>query len=152
MIHIKGFIKFNEAYSSNDEISFGAPEVTFGITHNELREILFEITDEFSKLDYTVDNCLQSSIIEKDPNSFVITFFEEARSVFDQKVLYYLEPKIFSLIEEVSEKLGIYDLYISYSDFGESDLYYELVVTKKGSTPTKKIKKYDRTKLYKMKD
>lgn len=139
-------LKYNqfiiESYKDN-EISLGVPSVDFGIKHYELEEILYEITDEFPELDYMVDNSLQSSIIEKDPNSFVVTFFnKKAEFPMDLPVLHYVEPKIFDLISHVNDKLGMYGLEVYFSDFGENDAYYELVITKKGNKPPVNPQRY----------
>jgi hypothetical protein len=135
------FIK--EGYAPDNKVEFGNPPVSFGIKYYELDEILYEITDEFPELDYMVDNSLQSSIIEKDPNSFVVTFYnKKAEFPMNLPVLHYLEPKIIELIGHVNDKLGLYGLEVYFSDFGENDAYYELVITKKGNKPPVNPQRY----------
>jgi hypothetical protein len=108
----------------------------FDITYEQLGDILVYITDEFPQLTYDVDGSIQSSLIFTDYFSFVITFQEQgAQSFFDLEPLHYLEPKIFKLIELVNSQLEHYNLYVSASDFGESDAYYELVISEIGWTP-----------------
>ena len=131
-----------ESYK-DDEISLGAPSVNFGIKHYELEEILYEITDEFPELGYMVDNYNASSIIQKDPNSFIVTFYNKnIDPPMDLPVLHYIEPKIFDLISHVNDKLGMYGLEVYFSDFGENDAYYELVITKKGNKPAVNPQRY----------
>jgi hypothetical protein len=109
--------------------------VSFGINYEQLKNILFYITDEFPNLVYDVDSTIQSSLIKSENQSFIVTFSEQGDTLHDLGVLYYLEPKIFSLIEFVDSQLRAYDLYVSASDFGSSDIYYELVISKIGHTP-----------------
>lgn len=116
----------------------------FGITYEEIQDILHYITDEFPDLNYWVDNSLQSSLIEHDINSFVIIFSENGDNLHDLGVLYYLEPKIWKLIEDVDSQLRAYDLYVAASDFGSSDIYYELVISKVGHEP-KLLTRYGKT-------
>ncbi len=111
-------------------------KVNFGITSDQLDEILYEITDEFTNLDYFIDSSLISACISKDDNSFIIDFYDKnSDNMYDSPPLYYLEPKIFDLISNVNDKLGMYGLEVFYSDFGETDCFYELVITKKGNKP-----------------
>ena len=135
------FIK--EGYTSDSEIEFGNPSVGFGIKYYELDEILYEITDEFQELDYSLDNSSQSAIIQKDPNSFAITFYNKTIDFPSQlPPLYYLEPKIWNLIGHINDKLGMYGLEVYFSDYGENDAYYELVITKKGNEPPVNPQRY----------
>lgn len=119
-------------------------DVNFNIEYDELNDLLTDITDEFTldgyDLVYDIDSSLQSSLIHQDNKSFVITFSEKGESFFDLNVLYYLEPKIWELIRQIDSQLRSHDLYISASDFGESDIYYELVVSELGHTPKYKEK------------
>lgn len=107
----------------------------FGITYQDLDEILLIISDEFPELEYYVEDSLQSSLIEKDDCCFIVTFNEKGIDFPNLPPLHYVEPKIFSLIEDVNSHLGEFGLYIYASDFGQSDAYYELVVCKIGHTP-----------------
>lgn len=109
--------------------------VDFEISYEELSDILHYITDEFDRLIYDVESSIQSSLIEPDENSFVVIFSEEGEHLHDLPILYYLEPKIFNLINLVDSQINQYGLYISASDFGEMDCYYELVVSKIGHNP-----------------
>ena len=133
----------NEGYNSDVEISFDSPPVFFGIKYYEFDEIMYEITDEFQELDYSLDNSLNSSIILRDRNSFVVTLYNKNIDFPSQlPVLHYLEPKIFDLIGHVNDKLGMYDLEVYFSDFGEHDAYYEIVITKKGNKPPVNPQRY----------
>ncbi len=108
----------------------------FGITYQDLSEILYHITDEFSNLEYYVEDSLQSSLIEKDDNCFIVVFNQVGIDFpSDLPALYYVEPKIFELINDVNEHLKEFNLYVYTSDFGENDAYYELVISKIGHTP-----------------
>ena len=107
----------------------------FHISHEELHDILRYITDEFTELIYDVESSYQSSLIFPDENSFIITLSVPGENLYDSPVLHYLESKIFNLIQDVNSQLFSHDLYVSASDFGETDCYYELVISKIGHTP-----------------
>lgn len=107
----------------------------FHISHEELYDILRYITDEFTELHYDVESSHQSSLIFPDDKSFIVTLATPGETFFDLPVLHYLEPGIFNLIEDVNSQLFSHDLYVSASDFGETDCYYELVISKIGHTP-----------------
>lgn len=122
---IKKYLQFitEEVYLTKD----------FGITHQDLDEILLYITDSFPKLEYYVEDSLQSSLIEGDDNCFIVVFNESGyESMVNLPVLHYVEPKIFELIGDVNEHLKEFNLYVYTSDFGQSDAYYELVISKIG--------------------
>lgn len=109
---------------------------TFGINYDDISEIMHYITDEFPELDYWVDNSLQSSLVEKDENCFIITLFHKNTDFpTDLPVLHYIEPKVFELIGDVDAQLRKYNLYVHTSDFGENDAYYELVISRIGHKP-----------------
>jgi hypothetical protein len=123
-------------------------KVGFEITYKELDDILIYITDEFPELIYDIESSSQSSLIwvnntifsnisanTRNDNSFIITFSQDGESMWDLPVLHYLEPKIFSLIGDVNSQLRAYGLYVSDSDFGHTDAYYELVISKIGHKP-----------------
>ena len=114
------------------EISFN--KVGFEITYTELYDILNYITDEFPELIFDIENSNQSSLIMPDSNSFIITFQQEGDTL-NIHALHYIEPKIWQLIRDVSSQLGAYGLYVSDSDFGQADVYYELVISKIGHKP-----------------
>jgi hypothetical protein len=116
----------------NQEISFN--KVGFEITYRELYDILNYIIDEFPELIFDIEKSSQSSLILPDDNSFIITFQQEG-DMFSAGVLHYIEPKIFGLISDVNSQLRPYGLYVSDSDFGQSDIYYELVISKIGHKP-----------------
>lgn len=108
----------------------------FDITHQDLSEILYHITDEFPSLEYYVEDSSQSSLVEKDDNCFIVVFnHKDVDFPSDLPVLHYVEPKIFELINDVNEHLKEFNLYVYSSDFGISDAYYELVISKIGHTP-----------------
>jgi len=103
------------------------------ITYDDLNDIMFEILDDFPELEWYIWNSENSSLLKdkKDDKSFII----ELVNKIDNKVLYYLEPKIWNLISNISNKLGLYNLYVSGSDFGEYDTQYEIVVSEIGHKP-----------------
>lgn len=112
---------------------------TFGIKYDDLSDILFYITDEFPELEWWADNSLQSSLVEKDDNCFIVTFNrKDIDFPNDLPVLHYIEPKIFELIKDVDSQLRGRGLYVYASDFGENDAYYELVISRIGHKPTDK--------------
>jgi len=115
----------------------------FGITYAELGEIMYYITDEFPNLDWSVENSLQSSLIEEDDNCFIIELYDKTIDFpSDMPVLHYIEPKVFELISDVNEQLKSYGLKVYTSDFGSTDAYYELVVTKIDHTPKDTTKRW----------
>jgi hypothetical protein len=133
-MRLKRFSQFlNESWERDSSIIFRGGN-KFDITHGELDDILSEITDEFPELSYSVENSLQSSLINEDNKSFVVILSCEG-DMWDLPVLHYLETKIFGIISDIDSQLRAYDLYVSGSDFGESDAYYELVISKVGHTP-----------------
>ena len=108
----------------------------FGISHQDLSEILYHITDEFSSLEFYVEDSLQSSLIQRDENCFIVVFNQIGIDFpNDLPVLHNVEPKIFELIRDVNEHLKEFNLYVYTSDFGQTDAYYELVISKIGHTP-----------------
>ena len=100
---------------------------------------MFEITDEFTELEWYVEESKYSHLLKEEcSKSFIIELVKNKEENFlssNEYLLYYLEPRIFSLISEISNKLGMYNLYVSASDFGETDESYELVITEIGHTP-----------------
>ena len=108
----------------------------FGITYDELKEIMYYITDEFMNLDWSVEHSSNSSLIEKDDNCFIIELYDKTIDFpTDMPVLHYIEPKVFELISDVSSQLKQYGLEVYTSDFGSTDAYYELVISKIGHVP-----------------
>jgi hypothetical protein len=120
-------------------------KVGFEITYQELYDIIIfsEVgdlnqnawVDEFPELIYDIESSSQSSLITPDDNSFIITFSHYGESMLNLPVLHYIEPKVWNLIKNVNSQLGAYGLYVSDSDFGQSDVYYELVISKIGHKP-----------------
>jgi hypothetical protein len=105
------------------------------LSYNELEDIMFEITDEFPELEwYVVESKYSYLLKEGCSKSFMIELVNK-KSYRDYELLYYLEPKIFTLISEISNKLAIYNLYVSASDFGEGDTQYEIVISEIGHKP-----------------
>ncbi len=108
----------------------------FGVTYSELDEIMYYITDEFQNLGWSVEDSSQSSLIERDDNCFIIELYDKKIDFpSDMPVLHYIEPKVFELISDVSSQLKQYELVVYTSDFGSTDAYYELVISKIGHTP-----------------
>ena len=110
------------------------------LSYDELSEIMFEITDEFTELEWYVEESKYSHLLKEEcSKSFIIELTKNKEEYFgaysNEYLLYYLEPKIFSLISEISNKLAMYNLYVSASDFGETDESYELVITEIDHTP-----------------
>jgi hypothetical protein len=102
------------------------------LSHDELIEIMFEITDEFPELEWYVGESKYSNLLKEEcSKSFIIELVNEK----SYRELYYLEPRIFPLISEISNKLGMYSLYVSASDFAESDTQYEIVISEIGHSP-----------------
>ena len=133
-MRLKRFSQFlNESWERESSFIFRGG-IKFDITHGELDDILSEITYEFPELRYSVENSVQSSLIKEDNKSFVVILSCEG-DMWDLPVLHYLETKIFGIISDIDSQLRAYDLYVSDSDFGESDAYYELVISKVGHTP-----------------
>lgn len=105
------------------------------LSYDELEDIMFEITDEFPELEWYVEESKHSHLLKEGcSKSFMIELVNK-KSYRDYELLYYLEPKIFTLISEISKKLAIYNLYVSASDFGEGDTEYEIVISEIGHKP-----------------
>jgi hypothetical protein len=120
-------------YSVKESVSISK---YFGITYDQLSDVLNYITDEFPQLEYYVEDCSESSLVENDSNCFVVIFNESLIDYpTDLPALYYVEPRIFSLINDVNDQLKQFGLYIYTSDFGQNDAYYELVISKIGHEP-----------------
>jgi hypothetical protein len=109
------------------------------LSYDELNEIMFEITDEFSELEWYVEKSKYSHLLKEEcSKSFIIELVKNKEENFltsNEYLLYYLEPRIFGLISEISNKLGMYNLYVSASDFGETDESYEIVISEIGHKP-----------------
>jgi len=110
------------------------------LSYDELSEIMFEITDEFTELEWYVDDSKYSHLLKEEcSKSFIIELTKSRKEYFDnysdEYLLYYLEPKIFGLISEISNKLAMYNLYVSSSDLVATGDSYELVITEIGHIP-----------------
>ena len=46
----------------------------FGITYDQLGDVLNYITDEFPQLEYYVEDCSESSLVKNDSNCFVVWY------------------------------------------------------------------------------
>lgn len=126
----------------------------FDISYQEISDIMNYILDEFPELEYYIEGSNQSSLINEDENSFIITLQDEDGDIHTLPVLYYIEPKIFNLIQDINSQLGQYDLYVFHSDFGQTDQFYELVICRVGHEPTmiKKNYTWESFKLKRFKD
>lgn len=108
----------------------------YGMSYDDIRDIACYVTDEFPNLSFSVEDSLQSGIIEPDDKSFIIEFYDsEIEFPMDLPALYYVEPKIHDLIRDIDSQLKKYGLEVFYSDFGQNDAYYELVITEIGNKP-----------------
>ena len=108
----------------------------YGMSYDDIREIAYYITDEFPNLTFSIEDSSQSSIIEKDDKSFIIEFYDSGINFpSDLPVLHYVEPKIHNLISDIDSQLKKYGLEVFYSDFGQNDAYYELVITEISHKP-----------------
>ena len=115
-------------------ISFNS--VNFGISAEDLDDILLEITDHFPQISYYTDSSTQSGLILPDPNSFIVELYHKDTEFPTRAIsLYFLEPKIFNLIPAVNDKLKSWNLEVTYNDFGSNDSLYELVISKIGTKP-----------------
>ena len=115
-------------------ISFNS--VNFGISAEDLDDILLEITDHFPQISYYTDSSTQSGLIFEDPDSFIVELYHKDTEFPTRAInVYFLEPKIFKLIPSINDKLSLYGLEVSYNDFGSNDSLYELVISKIGSKP-----------------
>jgi hypothetical protein len=126
----------------------------FDISHQEISDIMNYILDEFPELEYYIESSNQSSLINADENSFIITLQDKEGDLLTLPVLHYVEPKIFNLIQDINSQLRQYDLYVFQSDFGQTDQYYELIICRLGHEPTmiKKNSIWESFKLKRFKD
>lgn len=123
-----------------ESVNINSDGVDFGITYQELEEILIEIEDALPHLTYSIEDASwyeRNEYIEDSNNCFMVVF-ENAkgiedpdRSIKNDYFLYSEESKITSMLEAVNDKLAIYDLYVREHDFAQCDYEYYLVIAKK---------------------
>lgn len=102
------------------------------LSYEDLKDIMFDITDEFSEVEWFVYNSVDSHLLKNEvsDNKFLIELINKGdNSIY--KNLHFLEPKIFEILEHVSNKLELYGLQIIDSDFGETDASYEIIIGEK---------------------
>ena len=132
MLKYSEFIK-----ESNEDKNLVVGGVEFSITNQELDYALFEITDVFPELNTYTENSKYSDIIEHNKDVFIIILecTNISGDIFSSslKVLHYIEPKIFECIKYFQDKMNYYGLDVLYSDFGENDQFYEIIIGKKGT-------------------
>lgn len=126
------FTKFNEFFN------FDYSSILKRVDMTDIQDIMNYLIDEFTGLSYLVENSLQSSIIEPDMKSFIISIYSNGTDK-----LYYIEPKIFGIITDIDSQLKSMGFEIFYSDFGQTDAWYELVVTEIGNKPKFISSRYD---------
>lgn len=139
--YLNSFESYNESIEESKNIILNG--VDFGIKYSDLSELMYEITDEFQGLNWFMINSNMSAIILDSPNSFVIELFGKGEFPSQLPNLYYLEPKIHNLIGHINDQLGRFGLEVYFSDFGQNDAYYEIVITKKGNKPRMNPDKFE---------
>lgn len=130
MLKYSEFIK-----ESKEDKNLVVGGVEFSITNQEIDYALLEIKDVFPELDIHIEQSKYSDVIENNKDVFIITLecINVAGDFFSSshKVLHYIEPKIFECIRYFQDKMNYYGLDVLYSDFGEMDQFYEIIVGKK---------------------
>lgn len=116
----------------------------------DLSDILYiiensDIIDEFPELsidffDSKISECLDRAVVhdqmtkvEADylkKNSITIEIYQDTDS-WNKKVIHYIEPKIWKIIEDINVMLSSIGYKIVYNDFGVADTSYELIITDK---------------------
>jgi len=137
MKHLK---KFNESVNYYDKLrQSGDLSDIMHIIENS------DIIDEFPGLsidffDSKSSECLDRGVVhdqltkvEADylkKNSITIEIYQDEDS-WDKKVIHYIEPKIWKIIEDINVMLSSIGYKIVYNDFGPADTSYELIITDK---------------------
>lgn len=110
----------------------------FGISREEINDLLVEISDDFYDIKYWVGNPSDSWLVLGDPslpysNIFVI-YFESTKPNWEKENLYDLEHFLMKgKLKQLKSYFKEYGLEIYCADFGEIDTQYEIVVCKKGT-------------------
>lgn len=131
MKHLKTYESYKSLfdridYSEIDDILTGCG------MFDEFPELSFSI--ENSKCSYAIERMIEFGEISKEDaedltnQSFFIEIFEDI-DMLRKEVLYYTEPRIWKIIEEINLRLKSYGLKVCYSEFGANDLSYELIIT-----------------------
>jgi len=120
------------------------------IDHEDISDILLSssLFDEFPELSFYIENTkysyslhrlnMDNQLSKKDcnnlaENSIMIELLDNNYEYnYQRPFLYYLEtgaPSIWDIIKEINTMLTRFGLKIAYSDFGESDISYELIIS-----------------------
>lgn len=132
MRYIKSYKIFeNEQY--HDKIGRLFRE-NFGISKDEIYDLLDDVSDEFGEIDYWVSDAKESWLVESNEDIFVI-YFESSKPAWEAENLYDLENYLISSgkLNQIKSYLKDYGLEVYASDYGESDTQYEIVICKKGT-------------------
>ena len=137
MKHLK---KFNESVNYYDKLrQSGDLSDIMHIIENS------DIIDEFPGLsidffDSKSSECLDRAVVHDQMtkveadylkrNSITIEIYQDEDS-WDKKVIHYIEPKIWKIIEDINVMLSSIGYKIVYNDFGPADTSYELIITDK---------------------
>lgn len=127
MKYLKSFFEKNY-YQSNLIIN----GVDFNITPEELSEIFVNLMDELpDDISYTEYSGTEYGATKND----MIVVFERGIDVDDRKFMneyqmYDYESTITKHIDEINNKLSLYDLKITYSDYADADYEFYYVISK----------------------
>lgn len=105
-------------------------ESNFGITENQIRDILIDVFDEFPDVMMFIDDADSSYLVEKSKDIFVIYFSDTTNNWMAQEPLYRFESFLIreKLLKTLNNHLSEYGLKIYDADFGENDFDYEIIV------------------------
>lgn len=136
------YIKLYEAFDDRFSKAWEPFKEKFGISREEIEDLLIDIGDEFNDIYYHVgwlspNDSNKSWLVEPNEDIFVI-YFESSKPVWEAENLYDLENYLYKgKLNQIKSYLKDYDLEVYATDFGESDTQYEIVVCKKGSIVVK---------------
>lgn len=145
MRHIKSYKLFESI-----DMNLGTKtrfETRFGISQEEINDLLIDVKDDFTDIDYWIGSAEDSWIVEVSPvmgddDKIFVIYFESIPFNWEKENLYDLEHFLLKgKLNHIKSYLKDYGLEIYAADFGEVDTQYEIVVCKKG-TPIIKTEEY----------
>lgn len=136
MRHLK---KFNESVSYYDKLrqSGDLSEIMHIIENSDILDEFPQMSINFfeSSQGYCLDHALKYNYMTKEEvnylkkNSFTVEIDENVSDIWDRKFIYYIEPKICEIIDDINIMLTSLGYKIVYNDFGSGDTSYELIIT-----------------------
>ena len=134
MKHLKRFNE-NVSYYNKLRDSGDLSDIIHIIENSDIIDEFPELSIDFFDTSHSscLDHALQYPQEEVDylkKNSITIEIYQDTDS-WDKKVIHYIEPKIWKIIEDINVMLSSIGYKIVYNDFGVADTSYELIITDK---------------------